>query len=71
VNIGDAPHVAEMDWQSGTSGSLAWWIDEASQLAPDPINNGDRRIDRFRLGAVANVDSTTNGTLYLTRPYCR
>jgi len=64
VNIGDAPHVIELDWQSGTSGSLAWWIDEAPQPAPNAINNNNRRIDRVRLGAVANVDSTTNGALY-------
>ena len=29
VNVTDAPHIIEPDWQSGTSGSLAWWIDEA------------------------------------------
>jgi len=64
VNITDSPHIIELDWQSGTSGSLAWWIDEAAQPAPSPINNSTRKIDRVRLGAVANVDATTNGTLY-------
>jgi len=65
VNISDAPHLIEFDWQSGISGSLAWWIDEAPQPAPNSINNSSRKIDRVRLGAVANVDSTTNGTLYI------
>ena len=64
VNITDAPHLIELDWQRGTTASLAGWIDEAAQPAPSAINNNDRRIDRVRLGAVAAVDSTTNGTLY-------
>jgi RHS repeat-associated protein len=64
VNITDAPHVIEVDWQSATSGSLAWWIDGTAQTPPANINNSNRRIDRARMGAVANVDSTTNGTMY-------
>lgn len=64
VNISDAPHMIEVDWQSGTSGSLAWWIDEVVQPAPATIDNSARRIDRVQLGAVAAVDQTTVGTLF-------
>jgi RHS repeat-associated protein len=64
VNVTDSPHFVEVDWQSATSGSLGWWIDGTSQSPPANINNSARKIDRVRLGAVANVDSTTNGTLY-------
>ena len=54
----------ELDWQSSTTGSVARWIDEASQTTLTGFDNGARRIDRVRLGAVAGVDTTTNGTLY-------
>ena len=64
VNIADAPHVIELDWQSSTTGSLNWWIDETPQTALTGFDNSARRIDRVRLGAVAGVDATTNGTLY-------
>jgi len=56
--------VIELDWQSSTTGSVARWIDEASQTTLTGFDNGARRIDRVRLGAVAGVDTTTNGTLY-------
>ena len=65
VNIPDAPHVIELDWRQGNPGSLAWWIDEAAQPAPNGLDNSGRAIDRIRLGAVANVDATTNGTFYI------
>ena len=65
VNVTDAPHFLELDWQYGTSGSLAWWLDGTTQAPPANINNSTRRIDRVRMGAVANVDTTTNGTMYV------
>jgi hypothetical protein len=64
VNLPDGPHFVELDWQSASSGSLGWWIDGTSQSPPANLNNNARKIGRARLGAVANVDSTTNGTLY-------
>jgi hypothetical protein len=46
VNIADAPHVIELDWQSSTNGSLNWWIDEVQQTALTNVDNSARRIDR-------------------------
>jgi hypothetical protein len=69
VNITDAAHVIELDWQAATAagannGKVDWWLDGTQQTGVSGIDNDTRRIDRVRLGAVAGVDSTTNGTLY-------
>jgi hypothetical protein len=69
VNITDATHVIELDWQAATAagannGKVDWWLDGTQQTGVSGIDNDTRRIDRVRLGAVSGVDATTNGTLY-------
>ena len=69
VSLSDAPHLIELDWKASTAplannGSLNWWIDEAQKTGLANIDNDTRRIDRVRLGAIAGVDATTNGTTY-------
>lgn len=65
VTITDDKHYVEIDWQSGTTGSLAWWIDGAAQTAPATVNNSTRKIDLVRIGAVSGVDTTTSGSFFL------
>jgi RHS repeat-associated protein len=69
VNITDAPHYIELDWQAATSagannGKVDWWIGGVQQTGLSGIDNDTRRIDQVHLGVVANVDITTHGTLY-------
>jgi RHS repeat-associated protein len=68
VNITDASHIIELDWQAATAGAnngkVDWWIDGTQQTGVSGIDNDTRRIDRVRLGAVSGVDATTNGTTY-------
>jgi len=47
-----------------TPGSVNGWIDGTQQPALTGFDNSARRIDRARLGAIAGVDTTTNGALY-------
>jgi uncharacterized protein YjiK len=64
--ISDAPHVIELDWQAAANnGILTLWIDDVQQASLSGIDNGTRRIDRARLGAVTGVDTGTRGTYYL------
>jgi len=64
VNITDAAHYFELDWQSAVNGRLDWWIDGAPQPAATGFDNSARRIDQVRLGTVAGLDSGTSGTVY-------
>ena len=67
--IGDAPHAIEVDWRAATSagannGGLTLWIDGTQRADLSGIDNDARRIDRARLGAVAGIDTGTQGTYY-------
>jgi YD repeat-containing protein len=65
VTISDDKHAVELSWTAGSAGKVEWWIDGGAQPATATVNNSTRRIDLVRLGAVAAVDATTTGTLYL------
>jgi RHS repeat-associated protein len=69
VNITDASHVIELDWQAATAagannGKVDWWLDGTQQTGVSGIDNDTRRIDRARLGLVAGLDTTTTGAHY-------
>jgi hypothetical protein len=67
--ISDGEHTIELDWQAATAegaddGYLSLWIDGGFRSTLMGIDNDTRRIERGMLGAIAGVNSTTNGTLY-------
>jgi hypothetical protein len=69
LNISDAPHMVELDWQAATSadannGSLNTWIDEVSRSMITGVDNDTRHIDTTRLGAIAGIDALTHGTYF-------
>lgn len=65
VTISDDKHAVELSWTAGSAGKVEWLIDGVAQPATATVNNSTRRIDLVRFGAVAAVDATTTGTLYL------
>jgi hypothetical protein len=72
VNITNDQHSLEVDWSSATSagannGYINFWIDGNSVSSQGSVNNDTRRIDAARMGAVANLDSGTSGTVYFDR----
>ena len=67
--ISDAPHAIELDWRAATAagannGGLTLWVDGVQQANLTNVDNDTRRIDRVRLGAVAEIDAATSGTDY-------
>ncbi|MFN8444737.1 MAG: S8 family serine peptidase [Caldilineaceae bacterium] len=67
--ISDAPHALELDWRAATAagannGSLTLWIDGVQKGTVVGIDNDTRRIDRIRLGAVADLDAGSQGSYY-------
>jgi hypothetical protein len=69
TNIGDAPHVVELDWRAASiaganDGALAFWIDGVQVASLSGIANDIRRIDSIQMGAVAEIDAGTRGTYY-------
>jgi hypothetical protein len=68
--ITDAPHFVELDWRAASAagandGGLTFWIDGVQRAALAGLDNDQRRLERYRLGAVAGVDTGTRGTYYL------
>jgi YD repeat-containing protein len=63
VSLGSNWNGVEVDYQAGTSGSLALYVNGVSQATLTGINNGSLLIDSVRLG-VQSIVSTTRGTLY-------
>ncbi len=69
VNITDAPHYVELDWQAATApgannGRLNWWLDGIARAGVAGFDNDTRRIDLVRLGAIVGIDATTSGAMY-------
>ena len=69
VPLSDAPHAIEFDWRAATAagannGGLTLWVDGAQQADLTGVDNDTWRLDRVRLGALADVDAGTNGTYY-------
>ncbi|MCC6455997.1 MAG: hypothetical protein IT328_13675 [Caldilineaceae bacterium] len=67
IRISDAPHVVEFDWKASTqaganNGSLGFWIDEIQRSNLTGIDNDTYRIERVRLGPLADIDDGTRGT---------
>jgi hypothetical protein len=67
--ISDSTHFIEIDWRAATAagannGGLTLWIDGAQQADLTGVDNDTRRIDRVRLGAVAEIDLGTRGTYF-------
>jgi hypothetical protein len=70
TDVSDMPHVVEFDWSAATAvgannGSLALWIDGVQTANLNNIDNDTRRIDYVQMGAVADIDAGTRGTLSL------
>jgi len=70
--ITDEPHYIEIYLQRAATsissdGSLQLWIDGVSKQTISGIDNYDRfpNFDIIHLGAIANLDAGTSGTLYL------
>ena len=69
VPISDGPHAIEFDWRAATgaganNGGLTLWVDGAQQADLTGVDNDTWRIDRARLGALADIDAGTNGTTF-------
>jgi hypothetical protein len=69
-NISKATHFIEFDWQAATSsvaanGSLTLWIDGVQSASITGISNGTMRIESVILGAVAGINNSTRGTIYI------
>lgn len=68
-NLSDAPHTLELEWRAATTagannGSLALWLDGVQKGTVASVDNDTRRIDRIRLGAVAELDAGTQGSYF-------
>lgn len=68
-NLSDAPHTVELEWRAATTagannGSLALWLDGVQKGSVASVDNDTRRIDRIRLGAVAELDAGTQGSYF-------
>jgi hypothetical protein len=69
VTISDAAHIVEFEWRAATAagannGVLNFWVDGVQQAAFATVDNDTRRLDRVRLGAVANIDTGTRGVTF-------
>ncbi len=69
VNITDAPHVIELDWQAATAagannGSVTFWIDGTPQGSRTGVDNDTLRVESAQLGPVSGLDTGTRGTYY-------
>ena len=67
--ISDSPHSIELDWRAATSagannGGLPLWIDGTQQVDMVGVDNDAQRIDRVRLGVLADIDAGTSGMYY-------
>jgi hypothetical protein len=65
--ISDAPHTLKLDWRAATApgtnnGSLTFWLDGVDKGTLSGVDNDIRRIDRIRLGAVAELDAGSQGS---------
>jgi hypothetical protein len=72
VNISDASHYIEVDWKASSAsgannGYITLWLDGTSSDTQSGIDNDTKRVNEGRLGAVANVDSGTTGTIYFDK----
>jgi hypothetical protein len=70
-DITDAPHTLEFAWQrartaASVDGSFQLWIDGSSVATIGGLDNGERRVDFTRLGAMS-VKTGAAGTLYLDK----
>jgi hypothetical protein len=69
VPLSDAPHAIEFDWRAATAagannGGLTLWVDGTQQADLTGVDNDTWRLDRVRLGAMAEVDAGTSGTYF-------
>ncbi len=67
--ISDSPHSIELDWRAATgtganNGALTVWIDGTQQADLAGVDNDTQRLDRVRLGALADIDAGTSGMYY-------
>ncbi len=70
VPISDTDHEIEFSWQTATAigannGRLRLWIDNNLEETLSGIDNDTQNLDTIRLGALAGIDSSTNGSYYL------
>lgn len=70
VTLTDTRHAIEFDWRAATgaganNGGLTLWVDGAQKADLTGIDNDTWRIDRVRLGALADIDPGTVGWYYL------
>jgi hypothetical protein len=68
IDMSGGPQLVEVSWSAATAvgannGSLTLWVDEVQLADLTRIDNDTRRIDQVRLGAVAELDTGTRGTL--------
>lgn len=68
INVSDATHIIEFDWQAATSsavhdGRVTLWVDGVEKAQLTGIDNDTRRVDYAQLGTI-NVDNGTRGTEY-------
>ncbi len=71
VNVTDAPHAVEFDWQRASAagannGSLQLWIDGAAVATVGGLDNDTTGVDMARLGP-QNLQSGAAGTLFFDR----
>jgi subtilisin-like proprotein convertase family protein len=71
VNITDAPHAVEFDWQRASAagannGSLQLWVDGAAVATVGGLDNDTTGVDLARLGP-QNLQSGASGTLFFDR----
>ncbi len=70
TNLSDSSHFLELDWKSATAagannGALTFWVDGVQTAILAGIDNDKRYIDMIRLGALAGLESTTRGTVFI------
>lgn len=67
--ITDQSHEVEVEWDASQSagmnnGQLMFFIDSIQKANITGIDNDTFQVDRVRLGAVNNIDTTTRGTTF-------
>lgn len=70
INISDAVHWFEIDWQASSGpglddGFLTFWIDDAEQYTLSAVDNDESTINSTRIGVSRGWDATTTGDLFL------
>ena len=69
INISDAPHAVEIDWQAATgvganNGSMAFWVDGIQRANITLRDNDSRLIDYAHLGVKLVGTPNIQGTVY-------